>query len=199
MGQLWEAVICKQDTNGLEDCRFFSPRCVWTSDGKHIAIGAKLLEHAWIGNPFCLAIENILYQSTHRVLWLGEYTSEQEMKEFAEAAGSAPIPSKAPKGDSCRITFSPNEFDICGKFLVNHSAKEYVDVGKYVERLAEIDSGVIDPLPLLTATSNDRGGGDYFGSKGRKFIDSWAWHFLSVEDEAPSGSKEIRPLFVDDI
>ena len=198
MGQLWKAVICKQGANELEDCRFFSPRGVWSTDGKYIAIGAKLMEHAWIGNPFCLAIEKILYQNTHRVLWLGEYTSEQEMKEFTEAAGSVPIPSKAPKGDSSRIIFSPNEFDICGKFLVNHSAKEYIDIDKYVERLAEIDSGVIDPLPLLTATSNDRGGGDYFGKKGRKFIGSWTWHFLSVEDEAPSGFKEINPLFVDD-
>lgn len=198
MGQLWKAVICKQGSNELEDCRFFSPRLLRTPEGEFLASGAKLLEHAWIGNSFCLAIEKLLYKSRHRVLWLGEYAEADELDDLAKNVGSGSIPSKEKKDDSLALTFAPGEFDIDGKFLVNHTEKEYVDIAEYVERLTELDSGVIDPLPILTATGNDRGGGDYFGKQGQEFIGKWAWRYISVEDEPPTDYKEIRPSFVDD-
>jgi hypothetical protein len=52
----------------------------------------------------------------------------------------------------------------------------------------------IDPMPLLCAEGNGRGGGDYHGSA-MKLIGSWARDLISVESEIPNGYTELVPSF----
>ena len=53
---------------------------------------------------------------------------------------------------------------------------------------------MINPLPLLTALGNGRGGGDYSGTDEDK-VGIWARDVLSVEFNIPKGFKEFKVNF----
>jgi hypothetical protein len=84
-----------------------------------------------------------------------------------------------------------------GRYLVNHTKKEFVDKNKL-----KTDGGwVIHPLPLLTCSGNGRGGGDYGGTD-ENYVGSWAGDVISVEKEdlklfifKKNDYKEIKPRF----
>jgi hypothetical protein len=67
-------------------------------------------------------------------------------------------------------------------YIVNHTKRLYV--------VKDIPPGVrslrINPLPLLTAEGNGRGGGDFGGTDEDK-VGSWARDVISVEKVAPEG------------
>lgn len=69
-----------------------------------------------------------------------------------------------------------------GTFLVNHTKKRCLDLSKEKGGKEE-DSWVIHPLPLLTCSGNDRGGGDYHKGTGMNKIGSWAGDVISMEYE----------------
>ena len=89
--------------------------------------------------------------------------------------------------DICRSVF--DEFT----FLVNHTTKEYVNKSKCIN----IEGWVVHPLPLLTASGNGRGGGDYRDSDDM-MVGAWAGHNISVEKEKPEGYKETYVSFTRD-
>lgn len=86
--------------------------------------------------------------------------------------------------------YSPNSVverpGACVEFILNEDKKEAVAVPFY--RHAHLDY-TIHPLPLLTATSNGRGGGDYEGIN-MEYVGSWAGDRLSAIINDFSDSKD---------
>jgi len=53
-----------------------------------------------------------------------------------------------------------------------------------------------NPLPLLTALGNGRGGGDYYDNlPDSDKVGIWAKHILSIEFEIPDGYTELKVAF----
>ena len=73
-----------------------------------------------------------------------------------------------------------------GRYLVNHTKKVYLDLEAEKGNGETWGDGktqvIIHPLPLLTSSGNDRGGGDYHGNK-MKLVGSWAGDEISMEYE----------------
>jgi hypothetical protein len=77
-------------------------------------------------------------------------------------------------------------------YLVNETKGLYVDYEK-VKPTTKWGHR-IDPLPLLTAEGNGRGGGDYEG-RNMKLVGSWARDVIYVTDNLPEGLTELIPAF----
>ena len=103
------------------------------------------------------------------------------------------------------MEFSANPFDVDSSLkLMDHSwlTNDYLNL--FIKRLKEKparvvwagDYGrVIHPLPLLTANSNGRGGGDYHYEN--KYIGTWYADVIGATDELPTDIEltEIIPNF----
>ena len=152
--------------------------------------GAKLMEHSYINNSFVSYIKDLIYDCPMRVVWGGDYADDEPNK-----------------GENLYVLAKEQQvLTTCGKeelykrlkekfskphYLVNDSKKLYVDYSKIQ---ADSYGYKIDPLPLLTAEGNDRGGGDYHGSN-MSLVGSWARDFICVLPEIPEGYKELIPDF----
>lgn len=148
-------------------------------------VGAKLMEHSYIGNWFCNSVlADIAKNGKTRIAWVGDYAEDEEIREitngdlcFKDVWGDHDNPHR----------FGGHVFGYRGKFLVNHSKRKYVSfdgVMKFAKR--EGLRWPINPLPLLTAIGNGRGGGDYSGEN-ESLVGTWAWDEISVEKSIPAG------------
>ena len=156
--------------------------------------GLKLMEHSYIGNDFVATVEQLLtsgnsWQKT-RIVWAGDYMDDGLFVDdpSVNLHGHAHVnfDKISPKFENLSI----------GRYLVNHTKKEFVDKSKL--------SGEIHPLPLLTCSGNGRGGGDYHGSD-EECVGSWARDVISIEKEdlklfifKKNDYKEIKPHFVEE-
>ena len=83
------------------------------------------------------------------------------------------------------------------RFLVNHTKKSFVDISRYKEGLKRISKDakkewIIHPLSLLTASGNNRGGGDYRGCYNDfVLVGSWCGDSISVEFVHPDSGYSI--------
>lgn len=153
--------------------------------------GLKLMEHSYIGNDFVETVEQLLtsgnpWQKT-RIVWAGDYMDnglfvDHYSKNLCKYAHDN-FNKISPKFENLSI----------GRYLVNHTKKEFVDKNK-------LSIGEIHPLPLLTCSGNGRGGGDYCRSN--SYVGSWAGDEISIEKEdlklfifKKNGYKEIEPNF----
>lgn len=138
--------------------------------------GAKLMEHSYLGNNFVGAVMKLLMKDGSwyktRMAWCGDYSGDDlgELKIYDLACSDTPLfkeinPTDVPKNEKKLI-------------LVNHSKKEYVKINKVKK---DGDNWKINPLCLLTAYGNGRGGGDYSGSS-MNLIGTWAFDIISVEE-----------------
>lgn len=145
--------------------------------------GVKLMEHSYIGNAVTNYVKNLILRTPMRLVWAGDYADDEKGKDknlyFLFEA-------KEPKDKSV-----PQESIESMRYLVNHKKKLYVDYSK----VEKDEYGYrIDPMPLLCAEGNGRGGGDYHGSA-MNLIGSWARDLISVESEIPNGYTELVPSF----
>lgn len=106
--------------------------------------------------------------------------------------------------DHARENFTKVDGDTedCGyRFIYNHARKEYIDILHCPECCDGTDwrQGYIEPLPLLIAMGNGRGGGDYYSYDDDKYVGSWCDTISSVEITAEPmdelGYEEIHPDF----
>jgi len=144
--------------------------------------GLKLLEHSWIGDNFVGAVMNLMAKGgtwfKKRIVWAGDYYGDQDTE----------IPYWDQHNDDkdkiCPVEFMNKKMQ-SKAILINHTKKLYV---RYDEMSKVKNEGKINPLPLLTALGNGRGGGDYrdcypdFDKVG-----IWAGDSLSIEDTVPKG------------
>ena len=75
------------------------------------------------------------------------------------------------------------------KYIINFDKKEAVAMPEFKE-----DEWTIHPLPLLCASGNGRGGGDYSGIN-EKMVGAWAYDRIGLDNELPDGIKLIEIEF----
>lgn len=152
--------------------------------------GAKLMEHSYIGNNFVEAVEFLLIDtgedksrwSGKRIVWAGDYADAEpnEGENLYSLVGD--------KGLQMLIEAIPSDY----KYLVNIDKKEYVDKTECPNYYNESEF-CINPLPLLTADGNGRGGGDYHNE--HEYVGVWAKNRISLMKEVPEGYVKIKPDF----
>ena len=186
MGQYYNAVV------GNEDTKTYS---VFEPDFK------KLMEHSWWNTDFMTEIYNQILNKPCRVAWIGDYADEDgDYDRFAhnEENNQLPLSYETAYGKNVKPIYISSKsknhkfysnFHLEDYFLVNHSKKEYINLGRYLQNCPLSEDDTLSPLSLLTVIGNDRGGGDYHitGKKpGEKFVGIWAWDVLElVKDISP--------------
>lgn len=159
--------------------------------------GLKLMEHSYIGNMLCNAVERFLIDNPTRLVWAGDYADNEKGKKFNLFDLCDRKPGRERKNDDASDLPS-------GMFVVNHTKKEYYArdevkgfmVSDY--RTGERWEMKINPLPLMTSEGNGQGGGDYYGEKGVKDIERWARDVIELTATEPEGYKKINPYFKGD-
>lgn len=148
--------------------------------------GLKLMEHSYIGNNFVDGILNTLYHNPGKLAWLGDYTEMDDKFEddliFKAALGLFSSEDDFRK----RYSRTYDESTLVGRVILNHSKKEYIVISQYVELVKDgenDDKLIINPVPLLTASSNGRGGGDYSGMN-EEFCGHWCGDIIEVINES---------------
>jgi len=197
-----------------------------TSDGRIMTLyshefdsGMKLMEHSWIGNDFVNAVYSLIYKNKKRVAWIGDYSGDDYVETSDAYAKALPekefmeIYSKVwAEKDKYRIPkkhFSPHDLNILTQetkrmYLLNHAKKLYLDMNRYIFD-ATVKDGTgkgwcVNPLPLLTACGDGRGGGDFRNSsknKGDKDVGIWAFDLLEYTDYVPDGYPEAQFCFIE--
>lgn len=158
-------------------------------------IMAKLLEHSYIGNKLTSAVASYVWRKGPvRVMWVGDYAEEDELNELTGGAVHYQQVWPEEEEDGVLSYLPAKDFQYENKFLVNYSKREYLSYNKYLKKSKGKAAWgwTIDPLPLLTAVGNGRGGGDYREpNENYDLCGTWAWDELSITDtRPPKGYKE---------
>ena len=141
--------------------------------------GIKLMEHSWVGNRvvgtvMMLMLPGGIWHKT-RTVWAGDYYGwcDSEVDYYKQASGANEIITKE---------FMDRETQKKVK-LVNHTKKLYI---RYDE-MPDKNGWIINPLPLMTALGNGRGGvGDYYDQyPDFEKVGIWAGDVLSIEMTVP--------------
>ena len=171
--------------------------------------GAKLTEHSWISNEFVNAAYSLIFKSPKRVAWIGDYARDDyktcgeaytkamsfsKFKRYYTAAFGENREGLPPKLFSKR-DLTILDYDTRAMLLVNHDKRAYIDMAAYIRenttKGGDWDGWCMNPLPLLTACGNGRGGGDFYeGHVGSEDIGIWAFDCLEYTDQAPDGFAE---------
>jgi len=87
--------------------------------------------------------------------------------------------------------FEKVKFDYSHKFLVNLTKKEYISFDEYMAKATS--DWQLNPISILTAIGNGRGGGDYYSDdkKTMELVGSWAWDVITIDEEEPVGMKKL--------
>lgn len=145
--------------------------------------GLKLMEHSWIGNNFVGAVMALMTEGGNwfrkRIVWAGDY--------YGNNTDEVPYWKQVEKTHPIRPSACMDETTQKKAILINHTKKLYV---RYDELLTTKKCGnewIINPLPLLTACGNGRGGGDYYrhASSDIDKVGKWAGDVLSIEFTVP--------------
>ena len=159
--------------------------------------GGKLMEHGFIDNEFVAAVE-VLLRPKHGwykqpLVWAGDYGDTDAFMTVAEIRAAEKATNLNHIARKFKTPRKVKATSISGfTFIVNHTKQEYVDLEAVP---AEIDGLQIHPLPLLTASGNNRGSGDYNGSS-MYLVGHWAGDKISMENKAPAKFLEIVPDFI---
>lgn len=180
--------------------------------------GSKLMEHSWVGNDFVNAVYSRILENPLRIAWMGDYAndyseakpesyhmgiSREEFTKYYDAVWDDRA-TRLPKE-----VFSAKDLAILSNrtkkgFLINRDTGVFLDLGKYIQR-ATVREGSMkgycaNPLPLLTACGNGRGGGDFFAERaeaGIEDVGAWAFHKLEYTRKKPTGLKEAIYTFIE--
>lgn len=151
--------------------------------------GLKIMEHSWIGNDFVGAVMGLMVegQPWHEspIVWSGDYYggegTDDEVDYYDQCEDDKQLkPKSMSKEDQKRA------------ILVNHTKKQFV---VYAE-MPTADEWTVNPLPLLTACGNGRGGGDYYDQYADyDKVGIWANDILSIEFSPPAGYDKLVVKF----
>ena len=171
--------------------------------------GLKLMESAYFNDPDLSRFLEQAYRNPMRIALVGDYSDDidspnpeslttQMVKELHRLAW----------GDenmrSARNRLSGPTPPL-HRYIINHTKRLFIDTIRTIERegFAQVDGRCgrpdgfpINPVAILCDLGNGEGGGDYFGPD-RKLAGTWAWDFISLDDERPSEYDEFRAVFID--
>ncbi|MFF3227542.1 hypothetical protein ACFYV7_32420 [Nocardia suismassiliense] len=124
----------------------------------YVEPGARLMEHAWIGNHSVQGIERLLSVPA-RVVWARRQLGDENL--YAAAASVAAL--------------RPPEHGCTGRYILNHDQLGYVDKAAAVEQAGRRRT---HPLPILTAAG---------GAEPHALAGAWARDRISISDTVPDG------------
>ena len=154
-------------------------------------MGAKLMEHSYLGNRVCDAVSGMIHNHPSKVAWIGDYADDgDEVSQATEGDVSYEKVWHDDVDNSYEFDFC--EFDYARKFLVNHTKKVCISFDKWLA--ASDNRWPIYPVSLLTAIGNGRGGGDYCGNAMAR-IGSWVWDEIEITDSQPEGYEVLDFVF----
>lgn len=154
-------------------------------DGKTflIGVGLKFMEHCYIGNPLCRAIEHLLANEYAGcpVVWGGDY-SEYKLFMGKDTINGEPKVVNAYMLESKELTTRTfnklpvrRGYDRWHRYLINEDTLEFVKIPRCDSKEYQIH-----PLPVLTCDSYTNDGLD-----NNPMIGMWRGHHLSVSNERP--------------
>lgn len=173
--------------------------------------GLKLMEHSYIGNNFVNAVYSLIWRQPKVIAWIGDYSfpySDNKDEPYEQKLPldvfsqlyDAVMDARKGQGDVQKIHPAPlenNTENVKGRYLINHSQRQYIDMGEYAEAQSWFDGNpwdpwCIDPLPLLTACGNGRGGGDYHDCyPDYDKVGTWALNLLEYNDSFPETYEKV--------
>lgn len=200
MGQYYRPAVLKHTWKKNKKPVKASLLCYDYDDGGWF-IGAKLMEHSYVGNPLVQDMEELLATKFkgYPFVWVGDYADEVEIngenKDIYTEANR--FIYKDYEGNSEAKTYRYLELKRelkhekhHYKYLFNKTKKQYCVIPEMVD-----GKHAIHPLPLLTADGNGRGGGDYRLEDER--VGSWAFDKIGATDNPQdfAGFDEISGFF----
>lgn len=176
----------------------------------------KLMEHSYVDAALMKIVEGLLSVNGKwhkgRIVWAGDYMDkdlysrekrshyvketgpmsteecERTLYDYVGVRGTRVFSGQVPDSDNL-------------SYLINHSKNQYVDMSRLRCHQELSDWPIIHPLPLLTVTSNGRGGGDFDDSEDKyaRYIGLWEGDMISMSNDKCSikGCTEICPDFVE--
>ncbi len=121
--------------------------------------GAKLMEHSYIENTYCKAVEAKLLNNPQKLVWLCDYhdpdpeTTELDWETTEDGF----------------IELPDSYSNVTQRYFINHTKKVYIDVAKLA--LMNQTEWKIHPLPILCNSDvESQGGGDYHRSDSRRAL-----------------------------
>lgn len=185
MGQYYHVIL---DKGGKR--RFYNIQTsAFTGDNYECYQGLKIMEHSWWRNSFMNCIAKELAEGPCRLAWVGDYAEDDECEKFGFKHSDV-------WGDRGKIKFekpdAPKDFSLDDyKYLLNRTKGVALDLKSYKEK-SESDGWVINPISLLTAIGNGRGGGDYHECNPNfDIVGMWAFDELELVNDLPKGDWEI--------
>mgnify|MGYP003147022403 CR=1 FL=1 len=129
----------------------------------------KLMEHSYIGNHFIHVAEFLLSPVgdwyKNQFVWAGDYADDESCGKNLFTLAKEIQLNDYPKDSS-------------GRYIVNHTKREYVDK---IKAPKDQEGWTVHPLPLLTCEGNGRGNGDY--REVNACIGVWARDEISIEKD----------------
>lgn len=215
MGQYYRGVVLGKTTKRVKRIIVKQAYCCYAHGN-----GAKLMEHSYVGNWYVKAYEQALANDYYGYpfVWVGDYADEMfntdvyskaheyidnVIKRNAKKKGyylngfvfeklykNGDI-EKADESDFVEKVITKDNADKVDtfKYIINLDKKEAVAIPEYKE-----DEWTIHPLPLLCASGNGRGGGDYHGIN-EDMVGAWAYDRIGLDNELPDSVKLIEIEF----
>lgn len=148
---------------------------------------AKLTEFSWFGNPFCDALANELLENPKVIIWCGDYAENSDLEKIPYCKYKHITIDKI--WDRANYeTIAKKDFDWSNKYILNLSKFEFINVNKYWNNsviMIDKEPWVLNPIAILTAVGNGRGGGDYFGSD-MEHVGRWAGDVIVISERNPA-------------
>lgn len=153
---------------------------------------------AWVGDYTDDIMEEIISNDGTKApmkpqeLYAGSYYKENadgtlyhNEQGYIEEDEDRPLPDnvKMYKGF---VRYNPN-FTLNHKVIINLTRKEYLICDTYYKRSVTDDGWCINPVPLLTSTGGDQGGGDYHSNHiDAQQVGRWAYDEIIIKDCTPA-------------
>ena len=193
MGQYYKPILTVSENKKSETLVFYS---------HEFEEGLKLMEHSYVGNYFVTAVKIAIayYNSwgyTTKLTWAGDYADAVKGETYNLFEKYEPNINVewGSNGKIEQFSFKDDVFSMemkVPRYLVNLDFLEYIDY-EHIGTDNE-DEYIIDPLPLLTADGNGRGGGDYSGSD-IDFVGIWKGCIIQFTDTQPIWAEELKCQF----
>lgn len=178
MGQYFKSVVLKKNYKTNSNNQTIVSLCAWD-----FFVGAKLVEHSYVGNNFMKAAMQLLaIYKAHPFVWCGDYADERFTDKDGNKRNAYEI-SHTITPEELQSMVEKNGIEDDYKYIVNYSKRQYIKVPDYKE-----NQWIMHPLSLLCADGNHRGGGDYYGLNEDK-VGIWAYDRLGVTNKRPHYKK----------
>lgn len=150
--------------------------------------GNKLTEHSYVSNQFVGMILRNLYKKPQRLVWAGDYADgekgkNQNLYHLCNLHQDRKLKPTVGFSKSLR-------------YALNHSMKQFVKLNGCP---VMANGYKLNPLPILCAEGNGRGGGDYEGNN-EGLVGYWARDVIEtikIKKDIPAGYKELNPEFIE--